>query len=513
MNQAAAEQPPLVHVYVVLGFVAALLAAALYCLVWDLARANRLRKADAKALETAKQLVKNFKGPADFCARLSSSFEATTILGGVSREIMGAAWGGSHVSAEWGDRIERDFEDRAIVTRTIANLAVYVGLLGTLVGLIAVVVNLNSIPTIASPQDLKNFGNSIRNMFGSFGWAFGSAVGGILVTVVLSACLNAYDKKSAHLAQQIESFAIQYILPASYKAQETGAPASNQEIARQLIEDMRQVMREAHANLGPVSKEMADTATSLKEAAASSHKLTELALEGATIFVEGSGKLSQASEALGSLRADLGFNIGKITEEVGKFQQFVQGWDPEAIRDATRSIASAVPDMELALGRIVDRMEGRSAETLQKITEALTDTKLLVRQQTDLVGRYEEILSQLPAAIAAGGHAAPAPAVGPDMSEVVEALRRIQGELAVQKTVTVPAVATGSGDQPPVTIQPIPASVVSNLEAIAGTLRRIESSLSVTRAPMARPVLIDPPLHQNGDGAVRKSWWKRLIRR
>ncbi len=97
--------------------------------------------------------------------------------------------------------------------RFYAQTAVYIGLLGTIIGLWLALANLQGATQIHDESTLREFATSTRTLLGSLQGAFMSALAGVLVTSVLGWRIQDYDRATDRYVDRLDEFARNQLLP------------------------------------------------------------------------------------------------------------------------------------------------------------------------------------------------------------------------------------------------------------------------------------------------------------
>jgi biopolymer transport protein ExbB/TolQ/gas vesicle protein len=97
--------------------------------------------------------------------------------------------------------------------RFYAQLAVYIGLLGTILGLWMALASLQGATQIHDESSLRTFASSTRELLGSLQGAFISALAGVLVTSLLGWRVQHFDHATDQYVDRLDRFARERLLP------------------------------------------------------------------------------------------------------------------------------------------------------------------------------------------------------------------------------------------------------------------------------------------------------------
>ena len=119
--------------------------------------------------------------------------------------------------------------------RFYAQIAVYIGLLGTILGLWLALASLQGATDIHDEATLKSFASSIRELLGSLQGAFVSALAGVLVTSVLGWKIQYFDRSTQQYVDRLDKFARQQLLPNLESSRLGMLPQSGLEAAQLIV--------------------------------------------------------------------------------------------------------------------------------------------------------------------------------------------------------------------------------------------------------------------------------------
>jgi uncharacterized protein YukE len=403
---------------------------------------------------------------------------AELLAGKFAREVFEVVIAGSEI--DQGSIRQRSFaelEGRPASARGISNLAVYIGLLGTLVGLTLAVRVLREFPRIERLEDLKLFGDLTKDMFANFGVAFISAGTGIVATLVLAPLVAKYDKRAAGLAGNLESLCAEVIMPTAMVCRQRAKPTSSEDMLQKLLKIFGEVSEEAMTRMGAVAKTLNEATLNLSQSSANVAALGNNVLQA----TESVRNLNQQSEktatALETAAGQVSAAATLSAASNERFGEFVSGWDPAPLREANEQMAKVVPNLETSLARAHKEQGEIVGDAVTRISGLLESTRQMIASQAALVATVDDVTRQLvPLAATQTQPSDPTVAHTSVQSshEVLEVLRAIRAELAVRQA---PMAISSSDTSSPTVIQPIPAEVVISLQAMSRTLGRIEQEM------------------------------------
>lgn len=492
-------------------------------LVWGLSNLGHAHSTLASEIETIKSL-KAFRTQVrdnrEFAKQIPMKCGTERLPGKYAKEIFSLANVGSQMDqSSIRERALRELENHASVARTVSNLAVYGGLLGTLMGLAVAALRLTSMSGKSTPTA---FMEQAGAMFGHLGWAFFAAGVGIVVTLVLGWFVAAYDKKASEVAVSVEAMCVETLMPV---AQALSRPASTEQVLSRLIEDFRTANSE---NL----KTLSETAMDLKSAASALKKVLQ-GLESLTATLDEASK--HAGDSIQSSR-ESALALGKSAEQLARsgaivaqatldFKDEVSKFDSTALQEANRRMGEVIPNLGSELSRIAKHHTDATKDAMAEILAAVNEQRTVLAGNAQLVSdldsiarellplattsesNIEEIAKSIVAALNDKHLSSPEPAQSRTInndSELVDLLRQIKAELQVQRQVSSTHVVDGGA----AVIQPIPPQVVTNVENMVSLLRSIENNLS--RPVQALPTPASP---RTGQQAKASPWYRRIFKR
>lgn len=492
-------------------------------LVWGLSNLRHAYKTLAFEKETINSL-KAFRAQVhdnrEFAVQLPAKCGTVRLAGKYAKEIFSVANAGSQIDqASIRERAVRELEDQASLARTISNLAVYGGLLGTLMGLAVAALRLT---TMSGKSSASDFMEQAGTMFSHLGWAFFAAGVGIVVTLVLGWLVAAYDKQASEVAVSIESICVETIMPV---AQALSRPVSTEQVLSRLIEDFRTASSE---NL----ERLSETANALKSAASALKKVLD-GLDSLSVTLDETsrrvGDSIQSSRdstlALGTASEQLARSGAIVAQATLDFKDEVSKFDSTALQEANRRMGEVVPSLGTELSQIAAHHTKATQEAMGQILSAVNEQKAILSGNAQLISDLDGIARELLPLAAAGDSSVEdlaasivaalngqqprsqaATVISPASAdpELVDLLRQIKAELQVQRQVSPTQVVDGGAT----VIQPIPPQVVTNLEYMVSLLRSIESNIS--RPVRTFEASTSPrPSRQS----IEEPWFKRIFKR
>ena len=433
-----------IHVLVVVSM-SVLIGIALIFALLDLANGRERLRHERRCVERLVALYQKLSPDSEpFATELKNITQGKPIVAQLANEAYRTTLAGGQINvASFRERVENELQNTPSFARQVANLSVYFGLMGTLIGLAFAVMALHQIPPIEGPEDLKAFGNVTRDMFGSFGMAFVSAAAGILATLVTGASLSWYDKKSFTVGDKVESLFSEFILPSALTQQIDSRPVPTDKEYQRLL---RQFLSASEQTVGKIQ----DSAALLQSVCHKTHETVEMIGGAAGAMADSSRALasmtSGASESLKNVGtqiaeetrgsfADLSSNIGQLSEAASrsanasqKLESLVDRWDTKPLQEAANKFGTILPALETKLAGLARDQKAELTQVLDQIKELLSSTNVLVREQAVLVTEVERIVR--PIGNTVGSQSEQHLNQNSKISETVDLLRQILSELS-----------------------------------------------------------------------------------
>jgi hypothetical protein len=501
-----------VHITAIVAFATTLVLMAVWGYL-QLQAAYGLLNSERRALEQAEKLRRE-SGDEPFLNELVRTVGSSTKVQHACEATRSAAKLGASL-AQVGDYAEEArlaIESRSLATRNIAQMAIYIGLLGTLVGLAVAVQQLNSIPVIRGPQDLRTFGEATRAMFGSFGLAFVSAGVGILVTVGLSVLVSKFDFKTAEFQRNLERFLLTAVAPAAKAFVERNRPLTEIGLMEKLVKDLDEVLTRSLQGFRDAGTSASDAAKAFETAAVKSTEAVGT-LDDAAVQVSTAARTMQlVSAESGKHREELVSSIAGIRNALIEIQELMErlealtaGWETHIpvlsestaqLRRTNELAAQIMPGFRTALGEANDRAKRDLVDFFGLIVTHLEQTRKVLDSQAGYLNDVAYLVREVPGAVKEGMDQmvvnVPEPNVRVDLGSLSGQLHEIASSIAtgVQR---IESAVQGSRPVPggAPTGDPIP---IQNVEAGLSTLSRqldlIRQELQIGRSPVADPEVI-----------------------
>ncbi len=259
--------------------------------------------------------------------------------------------------------LRNGFEASVAFPRFAANAAVYVGLLGTLLGLSVAVGNLSqSMPSQAALFDMGLYLRSSRHALSGFGSAFASALSGVLVTLLLSWTLAKYDRSVQVCLTKLANHALQLYPNASLAAR----PETPQEFAEQLA-----------GSLGTVNETLSLLLKAVVESNAQQAEVLTKHRELVDASIASFQKVSET--AVSEFRA-------RLAEQTTAYQ-VIRDTIRESADDATRQLTSVADATKVASEEIKEAIAAaqRQREETEASIMGLGEAAELIKDSTDLM--------------------------------------------------------------------------------------------------------------------------------
>lgn len=436
--------------------------------------------------------LRKSREPREFAAELPALAKGGLLVGKYAKEIFYVIAAGSHIDqASIRERATRDLEDRILTARSIANMAVYGGLLGTLIGLAMAVIQLNSVPAIQTPEDIKVFGEATREVFGSFGWAFTSAGMGILVTLFLGYVVARYDAAVSQVSSSVETFCVEVIMPTAQLVSKSQSATSLNELLAAMISDYQAQSQQNFDYLETLSQGLADVVATLKSAG-------DEVRTGTDWLHRSVGNLNKSVDVV----ADATTSAAKSAEEVRaaglevasaatSLRIAAESWDGTVIKDANDRMASVVPSMSAELGRVVKSQNEALERVLDRVATSVSGVNEMLASQAILIQGLDAAFREAIAVVSVhstGGQVRETPHE-PQEPSIPELLRDIRTAIVSTRQTPQP-ISTPKGE---VILQPIPPEMLQTLEDMRRSLRHIESGLAQSGLPQRYTSTVSVP--------------------
>ncbi len=160
------------------------------------------------------------------------------------------------------DKACHTVETRLSTARTIGNLYVYIGLLGTLIGLTSAVGYFKDIPGMKTSDDVFRAGQQIGQALGGFRTAFTSAILGVLLTVIFVMVTQSLETKLENILDNLRKKYLEFT--------KTGVGASSSDPVARLLQPTIEAILGVQGQLSTLIDSIEQT-NARQEAAAGEH--------------------------------------------------------------------------------------------------------------------------------------------------------------------------------------------------------------------------------------------------
>ncbi|MBS1714902.1 MAG: MotA/TolQ/ExbB proton channel family protein [Armatimonadetes bacterium] len=384
----------------------------------------------------------------------------------------------SVTTSELMDPLDLETERRSLFARRAYGIVVFLGLLGTVLGLQAALADMGLMGDLKESKELISFVNRSKDVLQHFGLAFFATAGGVIGTIAIGASEYFFAKRRELTILNFTYFVDTEMRPfiRARFAPANGASASAAIIT--VLESMASALPAAAKELtelthqaalaASVSSEAANkslSAASVLDSGFSSIEDLPLALTNHLSAVQSAShqlvttldKVSRGSESLLVQLSDTVMRQTKLLEDTSHFFKESSKLSKQEVERAqvlTGSIASTKTVLESihkelvttksTIPSVTDLVQGisgllpksNSDSATLELTQALKDVQLALRNADRPTTSLEPSRSSI-------NHAAPVP----EMSELTSACKRLEVEIqslrtAIQTVATLPTVCT-----------------------------------------------------------------------
>lgn len=295
--------------------------------------------------------------------------------------------------------------------RFYAQLAVYIGLLGTIFGLWLALGNLQGATQIHDESTLRAFASSTRDLLGSLQGAFFSALAGVLVTTLLGWRVQHFDRASDRYVEELDRFARQKLLSKLEGLRLELLPQSGLEAAQLIVTQLDKTLVSFTRSWAERFKTLAEETTRLAESGEGFRESTKALEASADTLAEVTAKLDgKLEDVVGATRAVVestsrnGEIIATASLAVTELSRRAEQWPDisaqlqqtgsqvavasDSMRLSTDQLAASTTGFGQAWSGLSDDVRKLSAESFKELNETflLAVEEIVRKATTELTG-------------------------------------------------------------------------------------------------------------------------------
>ncbi len=483
------------------------------CVIWIVSvlaviSLDQLRRGVTKEKST----IDNFhKNPRIHSGRITDEKEFDKLMSGVDKRSLIRLYADSM----WAQRssanpdlaailemVSQKHSGKLTVVRSIPNILMLIGLMGTVIGMAHVIGTLGPIiqsaAHIESPQDLAN---ALAPQMLKLQTAFACTLHGILASVIITFLVANSERSQTDLLADIDRFGLELLAPRIFpESEEAQLDKLNDVISesRELFKDLHNSMKDAATNmsthvksLGDVTKETSETLTSMSQNVTVSSDLLSESVGQLKGFQQ---EVKDTYVALMDRHAQSEQSFkDKTSELVSKIDGLMKDFNRESgaiitqLQTATKNYAESTDSFKRGSDNF-ERMSfsiGQAArdavnETMTIFSKAITDhsdnMKLVEGQIRNMINRFDPALiprDEWQRVVSA-------------LETVIESGKRVQGIYGNHTTIDqTESKLSDTISKLESTITQVSRNLQENLarSATSGTLATIEATTKVSAAP------------------------------
>jgi biopolymer transport protein ExbB/TolQ/ElaB/YqjD/DUF883 family membrane-anchored ribosome-binding protein len=272
----------------------------------------------------------------------------------------------------------RDFHlASALAIRHLWSNALYIGLIGTVVGLAFAVGNLDSLVRTVDSAEIKN---KILEVVSSFGNSFYATIIGLVATLWASAIFHSYSDKVDSLCERLDEAIVDFLAPQfcqgaiTLEIAKEAAQASASTFAEKSIEP---VIKEIGRVSGQHMDHLKDSANHLLKVINEQISAHDVAIKSLAEFETSAKEISRiTSQQLTAILKQL----GSVTLSLGEVAP--------SILQATTSIKESIQGFEVHAST-AKSLSDQSAKAIEAVSTTFSQTKLLGEDLGNLVSKLD----------------------------------------------------------------------------------------------------------------------------
>ena len=264
-----------------------------------------------------------------------------------------------------------EFYDWIQLPRYLAGVFVFIGLLGTILGIAVSVSSLGaavSNSTAASDQ-LSDISRHIFDLLSGMKYAFYCTIGGLVATLVISALNASYLSRCRHVEMRTESLAYRFFIPIYAASLEQ--TKSEGLTMPEMLSTLQDTVKDLSDATEKFSKSVVPVAHAFQQTANGTANLSDTLLSAGAVLREDLLKSAERSETIRKTLEFAGDGFRKTFEDLADIASNLEGAATQLANERT-GLTSTVKDAAL-------EMSG----SVRKLQETLTESARLQENQLD----------------------------------------------------------------------------------------------------------------------------------